>query len=68
MESDHLLDAFISAVMARVVYEGRCRALTAEERNVALREGWIHIPAQERFDRFSPTLTASAPATRSDQR
>lgn len=46
-QSDHLLDALICAVVARAVAAGMTRTPDAEQRLVALREGWIHVPRIE---------------------
>jgi hypothetical protein len=43
-ESDHLFDALICALLARVIADGRSREIEPEERAAALAEGWIHLP------------------------
>jgi hypothetical protein len=51
--SDHLLDALVSAVV------GRCQAIGLTlpiqgAREVASKEGWIHLPRQEPLDSLDP--------------
>ena len=48
--SDHLLDAFICAVVAAAVVDGSTTQPTGDERARACREGWIHVPDPTRAD------------------
>jgi len=43
--SDHLLDAFICAVVAAAVVAGETVGPTDDQLDAARREGWIHVPA-----------------------
>jgi hypothetical protein len=43
-ESDHALDAYVSALIARDVHEGRTAPPPPELADLAAEEGWIHIP------------------------
>jgi hypothetical protein len=45
VSSDHHFDAFVCAVLARVVARGLSRAIPVEQRQAAALEGWIHLPA-----------------------
>lgn len=43
-ESDHVLDALIAALVARVSALGLCEPIPGEMRDLAAREGWIALP------------------------
>jgi hypothetical protein len=45
--SDDQFDAFVCALLARAVSQGRTTAPGAEHVEVARREGWIHLPTCE---------------------
>jgi predicted nuclease with RNAse H fold len=51
--SDHLLDAFVSALVARAVESGSCFPIPAEHIEAARAEGWIHLPSRPLRDGFS---------------
>ena len=42
--SDHLLDAWLCALVARAVLDGATERPGASDLDVARREGWIHVP------------------------
>lgn len=42
--SDHLLDAFICALVARAIIDGATNAPSPDDVALAGREGWIHLP------------------------
>lgn len=44
-DSDHLLDAFICAVVAAAVADGATAGPTGSDHARARREGWIHVPS-----------------------
>ncbi len=44
---DDGLDAFVCAVVARAAMAGSTTAPSAEQLDVARREGWIHVPTAE---------------------
>jgi predicted nuclease with RNAse H fold len=44
--SDHLLDAFVSALVARALETGSCLPIPTEHLASARAEGWIHLPAR----------------------
>jgi hypothetical protein len=46
VESDHVLDALVCALVACAVGAGTTHRPGDDEREVARREGWIHIPAE----------------------
>ena len=43
-QNDHVLDAFVCALIALAVRTGATTGPTDEQRDVAGREGWIHVP------------------------
>ena len=45
IRSDHALDALLAALLARAAALGQTRPPTPPEREVAQREGWIHLPS-----------------------
>jgi hypothetical protein len=45
--SDHLLDAFICALIARSIVDGAAPGPSAGEVDVARREGWIYVPESD---------------------
>lgn len=45
LASDDILDAVIAAIVAHQVCQGRTQGASASERELALIEGWIHVPA-----------------------
>ncbi len=45
--SDHLLDAWVCALVSRAVLDGATGRPDPGERSVARREGWIHVPDAE---------------------
>jgi hypothetical protein len=44
VRTDHALDALICALVARAAATDRTRRPPPELRDVAAREGWIHLP------------------------
>ncbi len=42
--SDHAFDALIAALIARAHARGLCHPIPDDCRDVAAREGWIHVP------------------------
>jgi Protein of unknown function (DUF429) len=44
--SDHAFDAFVSALVARAVERGKTDRPRKRQRELARREGWIHVPAE----------------------
>lgn len=44
VEDDDLLDAFVSALVARAAARGQTTAPEDDDREVAATEGWIHLP------------------------
>jgi hypothetical protein len=44
MQSDDAFDSVIAALVARAVSVGEVESIPAEDRGVALREGWIAVP------------------------
>jgi hypothetical protein len=44
--SDHAFDAFVSALVARAVERGKTDRPRKRQRELACREGWIHVPAE----------------------
>lgn len=44
IEDDDLLDAFVSALVARAAAQGHTTAPGDDDRDVAATEGWIHLP------------------------
>ena len=42
--SDHVLDAFVCALVARAVLDGATTPPSSDDWAVARREGWIHVP------------------------
>jgi hypothetical protein len=45
--SDHVLDAFVAAIMARLAKLERTRTPVGAELEAARAEGWIHLPKPE---------------------
>lgn len=45
--TDHLLDAFICAILARVVLQGISLPIPPNDRQLARIEGWIHLPLRQ---------------------
>ena len=43
-DSDHLFDALICALLARLISDGRSRQIEPKDRAAAVTEGWIHLP------------------------
>lgn len=52
-ESDDILDAFVAALIARAAALRLTEAPRPSQRLRASREGWIHLPAPEGFDRLA---------------
>jgi hypothetical protein len=52
-ESDHNLDAFVCATLARVVGRGLAKAIPLEHRDAAALEGWIHLPQPDALGRVA---------------
>jgi hypothetical protein len=46
VSNDHELDALVCAVVARMARTGLTHDIPAEHRDVARREGWIHLPVR----------------------
>ena len=44
--SDHTIDALLAALVARAIAIGETVAPSAEQLEVARREGWIHVPRE----------------------
>lgn len=44
--SDHAFDAFVSALVARAIARGQTDLPRKKQRELARREGWIHVPAE----------------------
>jgi predicted nuclease with RNAse H fold len=44
--SDHAFDAFVCALVARAVERGKTDLPRKRQREIARREGWIHVPAE----------------------
>jgi predicted nuclease with RNAse H fold len=42
--SDHAFDALVAALIARAHARGLCHPIPAEDRDAAVREGWISVP------------------------
>jgi predicted nuclease with RNAse H fold len=51
--SDHVLDALVCALVALAVHRDATHPVPADQRDVARREGWIHIPSVP-LSRLSP--------------
>lgn len=51
-DSDDAFDAVVSAVIARTVERHLCDPIPAASREIALREGWIHLPAVDALSRL----------------
>jgi hypothetical protein len=51
--SDHLLDAFVAALIARAVETASCVPIPDEHLEAAKTEGWIHLPASPLSEVFS---------------
>jgi predicted nuclease with RNAse H fold len=58
--SDHLLDAFVSAVVGCAVYTGATEPIPNEYKDVAAREGWIHLPRRQPLVEFDPFMRLEA--------
>ncbi|AZZ80532.1 MULTISPECIES: DUF429 domain-containing protein [Gordonia] len=56
---DDAFDAVITALIARAAELGSTTLPSPDDRPVALREGWIHVPDGE-LDTLTPTTSASA--------
>lgn len=52
--SDHALDAFISALVARAAAQKHTTLPRPEQRSQAEREGWIHVPRPEALEALGP--------------
>ncbi len=50
LAGDHALDAFVSALVARLAALGRTRTPTEQQADAARREGWIHVPSGDLSD------------------
>jgi hypothetical protein len=56
-DSDHDFDALICSLVALAVRRNLTHVVTPEEREVALREGWIHVPLGS-LDQLGAALSA----------
>lgn len=56
--SDDAFDALLSAVIGRAVARGRCDPIPPEHRDLALREGWIHLPGADALGRLADAGSA----------
>jgi hypothetical protein len=52
--NDHLIDAFVAALVARALTLRRTLPIPPEHRQTAAKEGWIHLPQAEPFALFDP--------------
>lgn len=52
--SDHLLDAFVSALVARAAAVGLTVPIPDDAQTVAATEGWIHLPIRQALAAFDP--------------
>jgi hypothetical protein len=52
--SDHLLDALVSALVARAAAVGLTLPIPEDARAVAAIEGWIHLPPRQPLGSFDP--------------
>ena len=52
IESDHLLDALVAALIARAAHLGLVEPIPDDARELACTEGWIAIPAGDALDRL----------------
>ncbi|MGA7834686.1 MAG: DUF429 domain-containing protein [Acidimicrobiales bacterium] len=55
VESDHVLDALVSALVALAARVGATHRAPSESKEAARREGWIHVPS-ETFDSLGKHL------------
>jgi hypothetical protein len=53
--SDHHLDAFLCAVLARMVVRGLSQPVPPENRQAAAVEGWIQLPVRDALERLATT-------------
>lgn len=52
LDDDDMLDAYLCALLARAVHVGRSDPIPRGMRWLALREGWIHLPATDSLSRL----------------